>query len=62
MLVLTVIEGERVCINGRETEVVLISAERGRARLGFNAPKDIPIHREEVLIRIEKGEPERRRQ
>lgn len=37
--------------DGREIRVVLVSAAGGQARLGFEAPQDIEIAREELTFR-----------
>ncbi len=56
MLVLTRKMGESVVI-GREANisVTLLKVEGGQARIGIDAPKDVPIHREEVHKRITNG-------
>ena len=51
MLILSRKRGERIVI-GDEIEVVVISIQADRVRLGFNAEGHIPIHREEVYARI----------
>jgi sRNA-binding carbon storage regulator CsrA len=37
-----------------------LNARRGSVRLGFIAPVDVPIHRKEVALRIEKNAADRR--
>lgn len=51
MLVLTRRIGESLMI-GDDIEVTLISLNNGGIRVGVNAPKDIPVHREEIYQRI----------
>ena len=51
MLVLSRKEGERIQIADAITLTVL-SVHGGRVRLGFVAPADVPIHREELFRRI----------
>ncbi len=51
MLIVTRKEGEVVVVNDT-IEVVLVSIEGGQVRLGFNAPRDVRIHRKEVYDRI----------
>lgn len=34
----------------------LLSADNGKARLGFSAPKDVPIHRSEIFQKIQEKE------
>ena len=43
---------------GDEIEVKVLGIKEGQVRLGVKAPKDIPVHREEIYKRIhaEKGE------
>jgi len=51
MLVLSRKEGERICIG--ENIVVTVVAIRGdRVRLGFEGPREVPIHREEIMRAI----------
>lgn len=47
MLVLTRKEGESIII-GDNVKIMIINAQDGRARIGIDAPKEIPIAREEV--------------
>jgi carbon storage regulator len=52
MLVLSRKEGERIVIGGNI--VVTIVASRGeRVRIGIEAPPEVPIHRQEILHRIQ---------
>lgn len=58
MLSLTRYINEEVVINpGRPDEVVvtLLSTRGDRAQLGFTAPKEVVIHRREIVRKIEKG-------
>jgi len=52
MLVLSRRNGERVRI-GQTIEVTVLECHPGRVRLGFSAPPEVPIHREEVFRRVE---------
>ena len=47
MLVLSRKEGESIVINGN-IKIVVTAIQRGGVRLGIEAPKDVPIHRQEV--------------
>ncbi len=47
MLVLSRKRGERIVI-GDEIEVVVLEIRGDRVKLGFEGPKEIPIHRKEV--------------
>ena len=51
MLVLSRKCGEAIVI-GDGVTVTVLGVEGGRVRLGFVAPLDVPIHREEVHRRI----------
>lgn len=48
MLCLTRKLGEKVYI-GEEIVVTVIDIGRGKIRLGIEAPRDVPIYREEVM-------------
>jgi carbon storage regulator len=52
MLVLCRKNGQRVRI-GQFIEVTVLEIHNGRVKLGFSAPPEIPIHREEVLCQVE---------
>lgn len=51
MLVLARRPGERVYI-GNDIVVTVVDVRGGRAKLGFQCPGQIPVHREEVHRRI----------
>jgi carbon storage regulator len=51
MLVLSRKANERIIIN-ENIELVVVAVNGERVRLGFNAPNDVAIHREEVHRRI----------
>ena len=53
MLILTRRIGETLII-GDQVQVTVMSVQGNQVRLGVNAPKDIPVHREEVYQRIQK--------
>ena len=50
MLVLSRKENQSIFI-GDDVEIVVISVDRGRVSLGFKAPKEVVINREEVQYR-----------
>lgn len=54
MLVLGRSQGEALIIGDRAIKITVLSIDRGQVRLGVDAPRHIPVHREEVLERIEK--------
>lgn len=51
MLVLTRNENERVMV-GDDIIVTVVEIRGGRVRLGFEAPGGVPVHREEVWLRV----------
>ena len=50
MLILTRRVGEALMI-GENTKIVVLGVKGSQIRLGINAPKDIMVHREEILIK-----------
>jgi len=55
VLILSRKKDERIMI-GDNIEVTVIEIRGDRIKLGFNAPLEIPIHRQEVFQRIENGD------
>lgn len=53
MLILTRRIGEAICI-GDEVEVRVLGVSGQQVRLGITAPKDTPVHREEIYERIQR--------
>lgn len=51
MLILTRTPGEKIMI-GDDVEVTVLSVTGNQVRLGVEAPKDVPVHREEIYQRI----------
>ncbi|WP_146675591.1 carbon storage regulator CsrA [Pirellula sp. SH-Sr6A] len=54
MLVLSRHKDERVVIGDGLIEVVVVEIRGDKVRLGFNAPKDISVHRKEVQDSIDR--------
>jgi carbon storage regulator len=54
MLILTRKVGERVMI-GNEVTFTIVGVTGNQVRVGINAPKAIPVHREEIYKRIRRG-------
>ncbi len=52
MLILTRRIGESLIIDD-QISVMILATKGNQARLGIDAPKDIPVHREEVYQRIQ---------
>jgi carbon storage regulator len=57
MLVLSRKNGQRVRI-GQLIEVTVLESHNGRVKLGFSGPPEIPIHREELVMRLESSQRE----
>jgi carbon storage regulator len=62
MLILTRRTGEAVVV-GKQTKLTVLGVRGDTVRIGFDAPKEIAIHREEIYERINRvvtsmGEPE----
>ena len=51
MLVLTRKKGQRVVI-GEDVYVTVLEVRGDRVKLGFECPREIPVHREEIAERI----------
>ena len=54
MLVLTRRVGERLRI-GPDIEVVVLEIRGREARLGITAPTSVPIHREEIYLKLQEA-------
>lgn len=51
MLILTRRVGESVMV-GDDITVTVLDVKGNQVRIGVNAPKDVPVHREEIYERI----------
>ncbi len=57
MLVLSRKKNESIIINDNIV-VTVVDIRRDKVRLGFDAPKEVPIHRKEVYEAIKRSEEE----
>lgn len=55
MLVVTRKTGESLMI-GDDVEVEVVALGRDFVRLGIRAPRDVPVHRHEVYLSLQKSE------
>lgn len=54
MLILTRSIGETINI-GEDIQVTVLGIKGSQVRIGINAPKAVPVHREEIYERIKRG-------
>ena len=57
MLILTRRIGETLMI-GDDVTVTILNVKGAQVRLGIAAPKDVPVHREEIYRRIQAEQPD----
>ena len=55
MLILTRRVGESLVI-GDDITITVLGVKGNQARLGVNAPRDVAVHREEIMDKIQAGE------
>ncbi len=54
MLILTRRVGEVIRI-GDAIEVTILDVRGGQVRIGIRAPREVPVHREEIYRKMEQG-------
>jgi len=59
MLILTRRVGESLMI-GDDVTITVLGVKGNQVRVGVNAPKEVAVHREEILNRIEEAASEER--
>jgi carbon storage regulator len=57
MLILTRRVGETLMI-GDDVTVTVLGVKGNQVRIGVNAPRDVPVHREEIYERIKREQAE----
>ncbi len=57
MLVLSRKKNEVIVING-DIRVTIVEVHGDRVRVGIDAPKTVPVHREEVHLQLQQQGPE----
>ena len=55
MLILTRRVGETLVIAGN-IEITVLGVKGGQVRIGVKAPRDVTVHREEIVERIKRGD------
>lgn len=59
MLILSRKPGEAIRIGERgELSIVVLAVHGNQVRIGINAPKDVPVHRQEIFERIQQQQNE----
>jgi carbon storage regulator len=59
MLILTRKMGETLII-GDNITITILGVRGAQVRLGINAPKEVSVHREEIYLRIQKEEKDKK--
>lgn len=58
MLCLSRYTQETICI-GDDVKITILGIKGNQVRLGIEAPKTLPVNRQEIHDRIERGEPKK---
>lgn len=57
MLILTRRPGQAIYI-GNDVNLTVLGVKGNQVRIGINAPKNVPVHREEIWLRLQQEEQE----
>lgn len=57
MLVLCRKINEKICI-GEDVIITVLDIKGSQVRFGIDAPKEVPVHREEIYLKIQKKKEE----
>jgi len=55
MLILSRKIGEMIMIND-DIKITVLGVQGDHVRMGIDAPRDVPVHRQEIYDRIQRGE------
>ena len=58
MLVLTRNAGETIII-GNNIKVSVVAVNGNQVRIGIDAPKEVPVHREEIAAKLQDPQPQK---
>lgn len=61
MLLLTRRINEKLKI-GDDIEIIIMGIKGNQVRLGINAPKKVPVHREEIYVKIQEEKEQKEKQ
>jgi carbon storage regulator len=61
MLIMTRRLGEKIMI-GSDITLTIVGVQGSQVRIGVDAPRDVPVHREEIYVRIRREQAEERKE
>jgi carbon storage regulator len=53
--------GEKIMI-GSDITLTIVGVQGSQVRIGVDAPRDVPVHREEIYVRIRREQAEERKE